>query len=274
MKQVKKVLLCIAAVAMLCSVPGCEKQTDKVKSTPESTITEPQETSEEETILDEPAPLVGAAIETAQPTETPSTSEPLTDITPTEDPVETVPEETPEAIVEDVTEDVVQETPSEPEQAPVATGTNVWGEVTPAQYGVSYGTISCAPAGIYAPLIWGDDYGILSQSCVAQYAGSTQVGYNGCHLLLAHNYGEFAKLAYVSIGDIFTVDTAYGHYEYQVESARSGYITADEGNIVDANGHYMINLSDSVDRLYMYTCYPFGYYDNTPQRYVVTAVRI
>lgn len=153
--------------------------------------------------------------------------------------------------------------------------TSVWGAVTPAGYGTSYGTISCSEIGLYSSLIWGDDQGLLdSRKGVCQYTGSYQVGYGGCHLLCAHNNGAFSLLQYVSIGDKFVVDTNYGRYVYQVDSARAGTVTADGGTVVADDGTVLVNLADGTDRLYMYTCYPFGYYQSTLQRYVVRATLV
>lgn len=153
--------------------------------------------------------------------------------------------------------------------------TSVWGAVTPAGYGTSYGTISCSKIGLYSSLIWGDDQGLLdSRKGVCQYTGSYQVGYGGCHLLCAHNNGAFSLLQYVSIGDKFVVDTNYGQYVYQVDSAHAGTVTADGGTVVADDGTVLVNLADGMDRLYMYTCYPFGYYQSTPQRYVVMATLV
>lgn len=149
------------------------------------------------------------------------------------------------------------------------------GAVTPAGYGTSYGTISCSKIGLYSSLIWGDDQGLLdSRKGVCQYTGSYQVGYGGCHLLCAHNNGAFSLLQYVSIGDKFVVDTNYGQFVYQVDSARAGTVTADGGTVVADDGTVLVNLTDGMDRLYMYTCYPFGYYQSTPQRYVVRATLV
>lgn len=93
-------------------------------------------------------------------------------------------------------------------------------------------------------------------------------------MLCAHNNGAFSLLQYVSIGDKFVVDTNYGRYVYQVDSAHAGTVTADGGTVVADDGTVLVNLADGMDRLYMYTCYPFGYYQSTPQRYVVMATLV
>lgn len=150
--------------------------------------------------------------------------------------------------------------------------TTVWENVVPASYGSRYRTISCSKIGLYSSLIWGDDQNLLdSRSGVCQYTGSSQVGYGGCHLLCAHNNGAFSLLQYVSIGDEFVVDTDYGRYVYKVDSCRAGTVTVDAGTVIAEDGTILVNLGDSEDSLYMYTCYPFGYYQSTPQRYVVRA---
>jgi LPXTG-site transpeptidase (sortase) family protein len=91
-------------------------------------------------------------------------------------------------------------------------------------------------------------------------------------LICSHNYGEFAKLANLSIGDKIIIQTDYGKYVYRVTLAKSGEVTSDSTNIIDKNGTALLDLNNSVDMLYMYTCYPFGFYGATNQRYVVQAV--
>lgn len=159
-----------------------------------------------------------------------------------------------------------------PTDIPAPVTTSVWADVVPATYGASYGTISCSSAGINASLIWGDDQGLLNnRGGVYQYTGSYQVGYGGCHLLCSHNDSTLALLQYVSIGDEFVVTTDYGQYVYTVDSARPGTVTADASTVVADDGTILVDLSDGTDRLVMYTCYPFGYYQTTNQRYVVRA---
>lgn len=56
-----------------------------------------------------------------------------------------------------------------PTDTPAPLTTSVWGDVVPAAYGSSYGTISCNSAGINASLIWGDDQALLDrpQWCIS-----------------------------------------------------------------------------------------------------------
>ena len=153
--------------------------------------------------------------------------------------------------------------------------TYVWSDVSAPVYGQSYASITCDEIGLSSRLYWGDDQSMINAAQgVYEYTGTSQIGYPGCHLLAAHNNSVFSLLQYASIGDIFTVTTEYGRYAYEVDSCRSGNVTADAGTIVASDGTVLVNLGDSNDRLYMYTCYPFGYYGATNQRYVVRATLI
>ena len=153
--------------------------------------------------------------------------------------------------------------------------TYVWSKVSTPTYGQSYASITCDEIGLSSRLYWGDDQSMINTAQgVYEYTGTSQIGYPGCHLLAAHNSSVFSLLQYASVGDIFTVATEYGRYAYEVDSCRSGNVTADAGTIVASDGTVLVNLGDSDDRLYMYTCYPFGYYGATNQRYVVRATLI
>lgn len=153
--------------------------------------------------------------------------------------------------------------------------TYVWDEVSAPVYGQSYASITCDEIGLSSRLYWGDDQSMINTAQgVYEYPGTSQIGYPGCHLLAAHNNSVFSLLQYASVGDVFTVTTEYGRYAYEVDSCQSGNVTADAGAIVANDGTVLVNLGDSNDRLYMYTCYPFGYYGATNQRYVVRATLI
>lgn len=83
----------------------------------------------------------------------------------------------------------------EPTETPTPAITSVWGDVTPATYGLAYGTITCDDIGLDAPLVWGDDQIILNQrGGVYQYPSSAQIGYSGCHLLCSHNDSTLSSL--------------------------------------------------------------------------------
>ncbi len=162
--------------------------------------------------------------------------------------------------------------PSAPTSEPAA-ATSVWGDVAPAAWGQAYGTITCDAIGLNSSLIWGDDQSLLNQrGGVYQYPGSYQVGVTGGHLLCSHNDSVFSLLQYVSIGDNFVVDTDYGEYVYSVTLAKPGYVSSDASTVIADDGTVLVNFTDGIDKLIMYTCYPFDCYSPTNQRYVVQAV--
>lgn len=94
----------------------------------------------------------------------------------------------------------------------------------------------------------------------------------GGHLLCSHNDSVFSLLQYVSIGDDFVVDTDYGEYVYSVTLAMPGYVSSDASTVIADDGTVLVNFTDGIDKLIMYTCYPFDCYSQTNQRYVVQAV--
>ena len=228
------------------------------------------------------AMLTGTAVYSQQmelPFERPAQSESSLDNSESE-----IPEIAEEAQVPDISETPElgpePSAPPEPSPSPTPTPTpepaavtSVWGDVTSAAWGQTYGTISCDAIGLNASLIWGDDVSLLNQrGGVYHYPGSYRIGETGGHLLCAHNDSVFSLLQYVSIGDDFVVDTDYGRYVYSVTLARPGYVSSDASTVVADDGTVLVNFSDGIDKLIMYTCYPFGYYDSTNQRYVVQAV--
>lgn len=54
--------------------------------------------------------------------------------------------------------------------------------------------------------------------------------------------------------------------------AMPGYVSSDASTVIADDGTVLVNFTDGIDKLIMYTCYPFGYYSPTNQRYVVQAV--
>lgn len=63
-----------------------------------------------------------------------------------------------------------------------------------------------------------------------------------------------------------------GEYVYSVTLAMPGYVSSDASTVIADDGTVLVNFTDGIDKLIMYTCYPFGYFSPTNQRYVVQAV--
>lgn len=250
-----KALILVATLAVLTSVAACTWQAEPL----------PAESAQSESSLSTSESATQETAEKAQKIPDLSgvpepTSEPSAPFEPSPTPQpEPSPGPTPEP------------TPAPTSEA--AAATSVWGDVAPAAWGQAYGTITCDAIGLNASLIWGDDQSLLNQrGGVYQYPGSYQVGVTEGHLLCSHNDSVFSLLQYVSIGDNFVVDTDYGEYVYSVTLAKPGYVSSDASTVIADDGTVLVNFTDGIDKLIMYTCYPFGCYSPTNQRYVVQAV--
>lgn len=129
--------------------------------------------------------------------------------------------------------------------------------------GIHYGNISCERIGLDAPLYFGDSSTILKNG-VGQYTGSHIPGSNGPILLAAHNTTFFLPLQNVENGDIITITTNYGTFEYSV----TGY------KVYDKRDKSAYNLSQNNEQLIMYTCYPFNMLGSLDDRFFVYADKI
>ena len=243
-----KALILVATLAVLTSVAACSWQAEPIPA---------ESAQSESTISTSESATVETAVDARQIPDLSGVPEPSASPAPSPTPQpEPSPSPTPE-----------------PTPEPVSAATSVWDDVVPAAWGQAYGTITCDAIGLNASLIWGDDQSLLNQrGGVYQYPGSYQVGVTGGHLLCSHNDSVFSLLQYVSIGDDFVVDTDYGEYVYSVTLAKPGYVSSDASTVMADDGTVLVNFTDGIDKLIMYTCYPFDCYSPTNQRYVVQAV--
>ena len=113
-------------------------------------------------------------------------------------------------------------------------------------YNQQYAEIKCADLGVEAPVFWGDSDLIL-RSGAGTYTGSSLPGYGSSILMSAHNTTYFKGLENVQAGDVFTVTTTYGVYEYEVK----------ETKVLDANDQSAVDYFSKTEQLVLYTCYPF-----------------
>lgn len=75
----------------------------------------------------------------------------------------------------------------------------------------------------------------------------------------AHRTTFFRHLGDVQPGDLITITTSYGEYVYKMEESKIFY---------PADGEEIIERKPE-ETLTLYTCYPFVYRGNAPQRYAV-----
>lgn len=136
-------------------------------------------------------------------------------------------------------------------------------EITMPYYGTQYGVISCSRISLNAPLFFGDNATILRNG-IGQYIGSSIPGFNMPILLCGHNTTFCLPLSYIEAGDIITIETNYGTYEYKVSHTEVHHM----------NDSSAYNLSANREQLIIYTCYPFNIVGNKVNRLFVYADKI
>lgn len=92
------------------------------------------------------------------------------------------------------------------------------------------------------------------------YAGSYFPGQGNNILIAAHRTTYFKPLETISEGDLITFETTYGNFNYIVREIR----------IIDGRDNSVAAETES-EQLTLYTCYPFNYFGNAPNRFVVIA---
>ena len=139
-----------------------------------------------------------------------------------------------------------------------------WSEVPLPSLGTAYGIIRCDDLNIKADVYYGDDDNSLL-SGVGQYTSSGLFGCGKPILIGGHDTTYFAGLENVKAGDVFEVQTNYGHYQYQVTHTQ----------IAKADDATAYNLNSDQEQLILYTCYPFGKVtENRKKRFFVYCERV
>ncbi|MDO5403654.1 MAG: class D sortase [Eubacteriales bacterium] len=115
--------------------------------------------------------------------------------------------------------------------------------------GEQYANLSCEEIGLDAPLYWGDTNTILKYG-VGQYTGSFIPGYGKLLFLAAHNTTYFNCLQNAAEGQIVTITTNYGVFEYEIYKL-------EVINAKEADKQYQTWVKGTEEILMMYTCYPF-----------------
>ena len=110
-----------------------------------------------------------------------------------------------------------------------------------------YAVIRCEELGIKAPLYWGDSE-IALESGAGTYTGSSLPGYGSIILVSAHNTTFFKNLKAAKEGNVFSVKTNYGDFEYKVSKTQVKTI----GNEIP------VDFDSTEEQLVLYTCYPFS----------------
>lgn len=136
-------------------------------------------------------------------------------------------------------------------------------EISMPSYGMQYAYISCDRISFKAPVFWGDNSSILKNG-IGQYIGSNLPGFNSTIMLCGHNTTYCLPLQYITEGDIITVKTNYGTYEYEVAAIR----------VASMNDPTAYNLGLDTEQLIIYTCYPFDMLGDKINRMYVYGTKI
>lgn len=126
--------------------------------------------------------------------------------------------------------------------------------------GELYAQIHCDRLGIHENVYFGDSSTELNKG-VGQYAGSGIFGFGRTIILGGHHATSFAPLEYVEVGDVFTVNTSYATYTYEVYDM----VVANEDD------GWAFGFDSDEEIITMYTCYPFTPLASYSQRLYVYA---
>lgn len=132
--------------------------------------------------------------------------------------------------------------------------------ITFPAFGALFGNLSIDGRSVDAPLFFGDSNSELKRG-VGQYNGSAYPGCGGTVLIGGHNNSYFNGLKNVETGDIVTLKTNYGTYQYRV--TKTAVLPESDTTAYDLNAR--------EENLVLYTCYPFDMLGLTPNRYFVYA---
>lgn len=124
-------------------------------------------------------------------------------------------------------------------------------------FGEDFGKIMIEKIGVVAPIYQGDVEQILCKGA-GHYYGSALPGEGSNVVISAHRNTQFAHLGELVPGDIVTLDTTAGKFEYEM---------LDFVIFPDYDQQYIASTPDEV--LTLLTCYPFDFIGASPNRYVV-----
>lgn len=123
--------------------------------------------------------------------------------------------------------------------------------------GQQFATLSIPSVNIELAVLQGDREREFKRG-VGHYPGSFFPGQGGNILLAAHRTSHFRNFEYLAVGAEVILKTTYGRFVYRVDELR-----------ITEGSDQSIAADTPREQLTMYTCYPFIYFGNAPQRFVV-----
>jgi sortase A len=134
--------------------------------------------------------------------------------------------------------------------------------MAPVAAGGLIGRIEIPRLGVSVMVVEGVDRRALGRAA-GHIPGTAQPGQPGNVGISAHRDTFFRPLRNIRAGDLITVSTAGGEYEYRVVSTK--VTTPSDVSVLDTDGREMLTLV---------TCYPFYFIGSAPERFIVRAQRL
>ena len=129
-------------------------------------------------------------------------------------------------------------------------------------HGAVIATLAIPRLGTCDPVLEGDDPGVLSKG-IGHLPDTALPWETGNAALAGHRDTVFRPLARIRGGDLISVTTAHGRYDYRVTETR--IVAPDDVSVLEDRGQPMLTLI---------TCYPFRLIGRAPKRFVVRADRV
>ena len=129
------------------------------------------------------------------------------------------------------------------------------------EYGEEYGRVKIASINVDLPLYFGDTLSILKKG-IGHSSGSYFPGEGGSIICAGHNYRGYIRDLYkVKIGDVITLDTIYGEFNYEVHTSK----------IIKETDTHELPIQKNEEILMLYTCHPIDAIGHPTERLVVYA---
>lgn len=125
------------------------------------------------------------------------------------------------------------------------------------RYGEKFADLIIDKVSINVPVFHGDNEEQLLKGA-GHFNGSRFPGEGSNVVLAGHRNSVFKGLKNVAKGDTILLNTTYGKYVYKISEIK----------ITKGNDNSIVQPLGS-EKLTLYTCYPFDYIGNAPNRYVV-----
>ena len=129
----------------------------------------------------------------------------------------------------------------------------------PVKRGDLLGTITIPSLHSVIPIYEGTEDSELKHG-VGHFIGSVLPGVKDNSVLAGHRDSVFSQLGRLKLGELLIVRTVDGRFIYKISRFR----------IVDGNDRTVI-VPTKTAVLTLSTCYPFRFFGNAPQRYIVSA---